>query len=199
MSRIAIFGGTFNPPHLGHRDMIKRILSLNMFDKILVMPANVPPHKDNPPAPFKDRINMCSLCFDDFEQVQISDAELWLEGKNYTLNTLKALKTQGIQNPTLIIGADSLVAFDKWYRYKDILSLCRLLVFKRGGVENQAILSAKAGLEKVGGIITLLDYKPLPISSSEVRLAFEQKGNTEGMLSESVEKYILDNKLYKRD
>ena len=99
--------------------MIKHILSLNMFDEILVMPANMPPHKDNPPAPFKDRFNMCSLCFGDFEQTQISDAELGLEGKNYTLNTLKMLERQGIQNPTLVIGADSLITFDKWYKYKE--------------------------------------------------------------------------------
>lgn len=179
--------------------MIKHILSLNMFDEILVMPANMPPHKDNPPAPFKDRFNMCSLCFGDFEQTQISDAELRLEGKNYTLNTLKMLERQGIQNPTLVIGADSLITFDKWYKYKEVLSLCKLLVLGREGVERKALLSAKERLEKVGGIITLLDYKPLPISSSEVRLTLKQKGNANGMLSESVEKYIKDNKLYKRD
>ena len=196
MSKTAIFGGTFNPPHLAHKDILMHILDLDIFDEILVMPANVPPHKDVVSVSVEDRLNMCRLCFGGFSGVRISDEELKLRGKSYTLNTLEKLKEKGILNPTLVIGADSLVTFNKWYEYKKILSLCNLMVYLRDGVEKDKILKAKAKLEKEGGVITVLDYTPPAISSSEVRQAFKEKGSADGLLSAEVEKYINEHKLY---
>ena len=195
-SKIAIFGGTFNPPHLGHREMLVYLSKAKRFKKILVMPAKIPPHKTGFFASPEDRLLMCKGAFSDIEGVEVSDFELNLSGKSYTALTLEALKEKGIINPTLIIGADSLIDFHKWFCFEDILKKASLCVYYRSGCDERKLLSAKERLEKAGGRITLLDFCPPNISSTVVRELVEKGESISKLVSPHTNDFILKNKLY---
>lgn len=194
--KTAVFGGTFNPPHLGHRFMLEGISGLNEIGKILVMPAKTPPHKSDEIVSAEHRVNMCRLAFDGVPKAEISLEELSLEGKSYTINTLEHLKQKGIKNPVLVLGADSLVTFHKWYCYKEILSLAELYVYNREGIDENGLISAKNNLEGLGGKITLLSICPPAISSSFIRAALLEGKIPKEFLESSVVDYIGKYSLY---
>lgn len=195
--KTAIFGGTFNPPHMGHSFMLKAIAEFPEIEKILVMPAKAPPHKSGEIVSPQHRVNMCRLAFEGLPKAEISLDELSLEGKSYTVKTLEYLREKGIKNPALVIGADSLINFHKWYMFEKILSLCELYVFMRGGMSESKLLSAKENLEKLGAKITLLNVLPPEISSTEIRQNIK-KGDCNGtLLDRNVLEYIKSHSLYK--
>ncbi len=197
MQKTAIFGGTFNPPHLGHRFMLESIAKLPDFEKILVLPSKLPPHKSGEILSAEHRVNMCRIAFEGVKKAELCLDELYLSGKSYTLNTLKNFSQKGVKNPALIIGGDSLVDFHKWYMYEEILSLAELYVYKRGGISDEQLLSAKEKLEKLGGKITLLDICPPEISSSMVRKGFKKGEDCSEFLNPLVLDYIKENALYR--
>lgn len=199
MSKTAIFGGTFNPPHLGHRAMLEWIVKSGEFDSVLVMPSNIPPHKSGKVVSAEDRLQMCRLAFADIDNIAFCEEELRMQGKSYTVNTLKSLKQKGIINPTLLIGADSLISFDKWYQYEEILKLAELIVYLRDGIELSAVNEAKEELTLLGGNITVTDYTPPAISSTKVRSLLENGKTVSELVSPKVLKYIKENQLYSRD
>lgn len=199
MGKTAIFGGTFNPPHLGHRAMLEWVVKLGEFDNVLVMPANIPPHKSGSVASAEDRLEMCRLAFSDLENVAFCEEELRMRGKSYTANTLKSLKQKGIINPTLLIGADSLITFEKWYCYEEILKLADLIVYLREGIDLSAVYKAKETLTALGGKIAVTDYTPPAISSTKIRNLLINGETSSGLVSPEVLKYIKENQLYLRD
>ena len=197
IKKTAIFGGTFNPPHIGHRAMLEGVAKLPQIQKVLVMPAKTPPHKSGDIVSAEHRVNMCKLAFEGVEKSEICLDELYLEGKNYTVNTLFYLKEKGFSNLALVVGADSLVNFHKWYRYEDILSLTELYVFGRDGILGDDVLTAIKNLEEKGAKITLLDICPPAISSSKIRKALLKDENLSEFLNPLVLKYINQHSLYK--
>ena len=197
IEKTAIFGGTFNPPHIGHRAMLDGISKLPEISKILIMPAKTPPHKSGDIVSAEHRVNMCRIAFEGVNKAEISLDELSLEGKNYTVKTLKFLKEKGICNPILIIGADSLVNFHKWYCYEEILTLAELYVYGREGILESDFLSAAKNLKRLGGKITLLDIYPPAVASSDIRAAFLKRENPSELLDPLVLEYIKEHSLYK--
>jgi len=196
LKKIAIFGGTFNPPHIGHRFMLEGIARQSEIEKILIMPAKMPPHKSDVVSA-EHRVNMCKRAFYGIEKSEICLEELNLPGKSYTVNTLHHLIKKGIKNPVLVIGADSLVNFYKWYRYDEILSLAELYLYKREGIDVSVLLSAKKELEKKGAKITILDICPPAVSSTDIRAAFGKAENLKSLLEPNVLKYINEHSLYR--
>ena len=197
MQKTAIFGGTFNPPHLGHRFMLKSIAALPEIEKVLIMPSKIPPHKSGEILSAEHRVNMCKLAFDGVLKAELCLDELYLKGKSYTVNTLKHFKQKNLKNLVLVIGADSLVNFHKWYCFEEILSLAELYVYMRGGISNESIFSAKENLEKLGAKITVLDVFPPKISSTEIRQGIKNGSLNEEFLNSSVLEYIIQHSLYK--
>ena len=197
MGKIAIFGGTFNPPHMGHKVMLEGISALPEIEKILIMPSKTPPHKSGDILPVEHRVNMCRLAFENVNKVEISLEELSIRGKSYSVKTLNHLKSKGIEFPVFVIGGDSLIDFHKWYRYEEILLLAELYVYKRKGEDTEALLKAKENLEKKGGKITILSIIPPEISSTEIRKKLKLKEEVSHMLEPSVLRYIKEHSLYK--
>ena len=197
IKKTAIFGGTFNPPHIGHRAMLEGISLLPEIFKILIMPAKTPPHKSGNIVSAEHRVNMCKLAFEGVEKSEICLDELYLKGKNYTVNTLLHFKEKGILNPALVIGADSLVNFHKWYRFEQILSLAELYVYGRDGVLKNDVLQTAESLKNKGAKITFLDICPPAISSSQIRGDLLKGENPSEFLNPSVLNYIKEHSLYK--
>lgn len=197
MGKIAVFGGTFNPPHMGHKVMLEGISALPEIEKILIMPSKTPPHKSGDILSVEHRVNMCRLAFGNINKAEISLEEISLKGKSYSVKTLKHLKSKGIEYPVFVIGGDSLINFHKWYRYEEILRLAELYVCVRKGEDTDEFLFAKENLEKKGGKITLLSVIPPEISSTEIREKIMLSKKTSHMLEPSVYNYIKEYSLYK--
>lgn len=176
--------------------MVSELSGLGMFDEILVIPSKVPPHKIGYFANENDRINMCKAAFSQIPKVKICDIELKMSGKSYTILTLNRLQQEGINNITLVIGADSLLDFHKWYRFEEILKICSIMVYKRSGINNSQMLAAKKSLENFGGKITVLDICPPDISSTAIRNLCINGMPLKDLVDTKTQDYIKKNKLY---
>lgn len=198
MGTVLMFGGTFNPPHNAHRLMLEAAAELKNIDKILVIPTNIPPHKEVARyCPSKEhRLNMCKLLAQGVENAVVSDMELKREGKSYTFDTLAELKKQ-YSDLAILIGADMVTTFFSWYRYKEILNLCEIVAVRRPGIDNCDFDEAVARLKNEGGKITALEAKMPDISSTDIR---EQESGESTLILEKVPKniyeYIASNNLY---
>ncbi len=199
--RIGIFGGTFNPPHLGHRYLAEEIRMRARLDKIIIIPACTPPHKvSRELADGVHRMKMCELLFSD-SFYEISDIEIKRQGKSYTVDTVAQLKKLYPDDELfLIIGADMLMSFDKWYRYEDILSDVRLCVTVRDDEVRTADLCdfAKNVLKLDGEKeeIIIADVEPLVCSSTDVRKQLFSGLDATKLTSVEVFNYARLNLLY---
>ncbi len=200
--RTAIYGGSFNPPHLGHFSAVSTVASELAPDRILVMPDCIAPHKamaENTPSP-EHRLAMCRLAFEDLPGVEISDLEIRRGGRSYTVDTLEQLTALFPEDHFyLVIGSDMLTSFTTgWFRFEDILKMCTLTVISREMDDLEDLERNAAMLRSIysAQVVILKNHRPLPLSSSEVRQAM-LNGNTSGMLNENVWEYIKKNGLYR--
>lgn len=199
MARIGIFGGSFNPPHLGHVLAVQEFREKLGLDTVLLVPAAVPPHKAlsaNTPAP-ETRLEMTRLAVQQLPYARVLDIELRREGKSYTVDTLTALREQHPDDElVLLMGTDMLLAFAGWYQPERILQLATLAVAHRGKDRLDELEACAASLTaRFGGRVQLVENRCLPYSSTSVRamLAF---GCAESYLEPAVLDYIRQNALY---
>ena len=128
--RIGVFGGEFDPPHLGHLAVVRAARDQLALDRLLVIPTGRPPHRDASPTPGEDRLRMAQLAFAGEPGVEVSRIELDREGPSYTVDTLRALAPLG--ELVLIVGADQ-CDLRSWREPDEILRLASLAVAPRGG------------------------------------------------------------------
>ena len=197
--RIAVYGGSFNPPHLGHTEAARSVYEWLRPDIFYIIPAGTPPHKDmeegSPGA--GQRLAMCTLAFGDIPGVQISDMELRREGKSYSVDTVEALRAEYPEDEIfLVIGSDMFLSFREWYKYQSILKLCTLAVLSREEDDAQELERFRRELEEsCGAAVEMIPHVPLPMSSSEVRVRL-RLGLGSDMLPEGVYAYIVKNRCY---
>lgn len=171
--RIVIYGGTFNPPHLGHVAAIRSVISQCEPTKLLVIPDNIPPHKQlakgSPDE--KERLMLTELAFGDIPEVEISDMELRRSGKSYSSDTVETLlQSYPDAELYLAMGTDMLLSFETWHRFEYLLGTVTLLVFARGDAEDESIFKHGEYLkDRYGARIVYVTHEPLPISSSDIR------------------------------
>lgn len=195
--RIGVFGGTFNPPHLGHLKLVSEIADRLSLSDVIIIPTYIPPHKaPKELAAGTHRVEMCALTFEKDSRFHVSGMELERKGKSYTYDTLVELKN--IYPEThfyLIIGSDMLLTFDEWHRYEDVLKLCTVCAAERDG-EEQPI--KKYGIPKVfeGHDLIITEFSPLTISSGEIREMIKASQDISNFVTQEVKDYIADNKLY---
>lgn len=192
----AIFGGTFNPPHKGHRRLLDAVLQAVDIDKVLVMPSKLPPHKSCAELVAEtDRFNMCALAFGDSEKVTVSDFELRREGKSYSYYTVKAFVEKYGEKPYFIMGSDMLLSFHTWFKADELKNMCLPVCISR---TPQDTAKAREYAAKMGSKAVFVECEPFEISSTEIRNMIK-RGNFSKLscyLDENVVKYILDNNLY---
>ena len=194
--KIGIYGGSFNPPHLGHiRGAVFAKEKLGL-DKLLIIPAGLPPHKElasgSPAA--EHRLEMVRLAFRDIPGIEVSDMELRRAGKSYTYQTVEALHGLYPQDRlTLIMGTDMYLCFEDWTYPERIVAHCDLAVLYRGEkAERQRLAEHR---EKIGYDCLLLENPVTEISSTQIRRML-RLGCAEEFLDEKVARYIRDNGLY---
>ncbi len=192
--RLIIFGGTFDPPHNAHTEILNSIKLLKN-DRVIVLPNFIPPHKDAQ-ATSQDRLNMCKLAFNRYE---VSDYEIEKGGQSYTYKTLqyfKELYSLDKYSLIYIIGADSMKDLKNWGQPHLLADLATYYIIKRPHYDNveQDIQEFK---DLYGGNFVLSDFIGQDISSTEIRLknAF---GAIDDLVPENVAQYISEKDLYKR-
>lgn len=199
MERIGIYGGTFNPPHIGHIQAAKQAVEILGLSKLLVIPAGIAPHKEMPgnSATAQQRLDMLRLALADCPQIQVSDLELNREGPSYTFETVLQLKKQYPEAQLLfLMGTDMFLSIHTWKNPQIILDNVTLAVFYRGDKgEIQDIEAKKQELEQQGAKVELVKNPVIPISSTQMRrlLAFRCAA---AFLPEGVLEYIRENRLY---
>ena len=195
MKKLGIFGGTFNPPHIGHTRLVEHFVKELGLDRLLVIPTAVPPHKvTSDLVSGEDRMNMCMLAFDN---ALVSDIEIARGGKSYTYDTLCEIK-QLYPDYELyfIVGSDMLLSFDRWYRYEDILDMCTLCAADRQETDS---LLKKNGIPKCfeGKRLYVSELAPFEVSSTEIRGLVNNNESTDGLLEPAVRAYIDSRGLYR--
>lgn len=197
MSRIALFGGSFNPIHNGHLHLAQTVHQQCGLDRMLLMPSGTAPHKSSDAyAPAADRLAMCRLAAEPYPWLEVSDYELTKPGKSYTVETLRYLHSCFPEDALfLLTGSDMLLSFDSWYCWQEILSLAGLLCVSRG-TEPEDVLRQKAAELSSYGQVTVVHAKPLPMSSSQIRHKIELCRKFSCYLPENVVQYIMLHRLY---
>jgi len=190
--RVGVLGGTFDPVHKGHLAISRSFLDSGLIDELWVIPAAIPPHKKGDEVTaYADRKAMLELVFGQWDKVRICTIEEQLPKPSYTLQTIKALKEAYPDHEFyLCLGSDSLVHFDQWYHYKEILKECSLLVAKRPGFDDHQI--EPEILEKT----KFIDHNPVQVSSTELKEKMVGSNLPEEDLPEAVVQYIREKKLY---
>ena len=199
MERIGIYGGTFNPPHLGHMLAARQAVKLLRLDRLLLIPDRIAPHKVLPEgsASPEERMQMLQLAAAGIEKAEVSDIELRREGTSFTYLTILELKQQYPNAElVLIMGTDMFLSFDKWRETKIITDHAALGVLYRGEKGEKAAIDAKkAEMEANGVKVELIENEVTAISSTDLRrmLVF---GCAEPFLPEGVGAYIREKGLY---
>lgn len=202
MKRIGIFGGMFNPVHTAHLIMAESVREQVHLDTMLFIPSADPPHKDtNDLLEAKTRLEMLKLAIEDNKSFEASDIEIELsaKGKNYTVNTLMALREKYSEDKNsadqvklyLIIGMDQLIQLHTWKDPGKLFFLSEVVVINRPGY-----LITQVENEYSRRVI----YVPAPnidISSTDIRHRVREDKSIKYLVPEKVENYILENNLYR--
>ncbi len=199
--KTVIFGGTFNPVHMGHVAMMKAAIKKLKPDKLIMMPAHIPPHKQaHNLAPDSARLEMCRLAAKEIPGVSVSDYEIKAGGKSYTVNTLESYhSTHPDEQLCFLMGGDMLESLLGWFKADRILELSSLACISRSREDKLKIAQSAERIRSAGGRVVIVDSDPVDISSTEARARLIAFGDSSGCVPKPVEKYILKNKLYNFD
>jgi nicotinate-nucleotide adenylyltransferase len=191
LKRIGIFGGSFDPPHLGHlviAEMARRSLKL---DVVYFVPAYKPPHKEGRhPSTARDRLAMTRLSLYGNARLKVSDVELRRKGISYTVDTVRAFRKLFPESQLfLIIGSDSLRQFHLWKSPRQILDEVSLIVYRRPRSVRMKTSLRPMNMSFVGGPL-------MEISSSEIRKKIQQGKSIRYLVRDNVFRFIQRKKLY---
>jgi len=218
----AIFGGTFDPPHLGHRQVAQDLIQILGVSRVLVVPSARPPHKTTLSSSV-DRLKMCELLFAGLSGVEVNDLELKREASgrpSYSIDTILELKSQ-FPKLAFIIGSDQIESLPTWHRFQELLGLCDWIAVGRkpdGLNRNLAAIQQLVGLglarstasDQVwalsrGHTLRQLETRAPDMSSTEIRRQIavqtvEKTAILDDFLSKylptDVTRYLMDRKLY---
>ena len=199
---IGIFGGTFDPVHLGHRHLLDEVIAAVSLDKVFIIPAKIPPHKmASGLTSEQDRFEMCELAFSDVDNIEVSDFELKNEGKSYSYYTVKHFRELYPDAQLyFIMGSDQFLTFDKLYKSAEILEMTGIIAVSREDEISHEELEAKAReLSGGGSSIIAVNAKPFEISSTRIRELIGSGEDASMYLAPKVQEYIKENNLYRQE
>jgi nicotinate-nucleotide adenylyltransferase len=199
LARVGILGGTFNPPHVGHLAVARSALDQLELDRVVLVPAGIPPHKaiECEPGPMH-RLEMCRLTAAANPRIEVSSVELDRPGPSYTVDTLRLLHEQAPDDElTLIVGSDMAVGLPTWRDPEGILGLATLAVATRVGAEREMVRNRLADLRGAERV-AFLDMEEVDVSSSLVRERAAQGLEIEGLVAPGVADYIEEHALYRK-
>jgi nicotinate-nucleotide adenylyltransferase len=189
--RVGILGGTFDPIHLGHLRAAENAREDLALDKVLFVPARMPPHRKGPLASPLDRFAMTALAVQGHPRFVVSDLELRREGPSYTVDTVEEwLRLSDRDSVFLVVGSDTFPEMTSWKDCDRLFSICTVAVAARPGEEGDAVatLGHLSG-RRVGG-------PGLPVSSTEVRRLAAARSSIRYLVPDAVADYVVKRELY---
>ena len=186
--RIAIYGGSFNPMHIGHEKIVDYVLDNLNIDKIIIIPVGIPSHRENNLEQSDTRLKICKEIFKGNKKIEVSDIEIKSEGKSYTYDTLlKLMVLYGENNEFFeIIGEDSLKSLKTWKNYEELLKICKFIVFRRKDDKNIQIDEEFLNNKN----IIILENEYYDISSTEIRNMVKNNEDISAFVNKKVKKLI---------
>lgn len=193
-NKILIFGGTFNPIHNGHLILAEHSINEEGFDKVVFIPTMNPYYKDT--LDFDTRLKMLKMAIKDNDKFTYSSIEKKynLEGKLYLI--LEKISELSDDDITILIGSDSLMNLDWWYKIDEILKKYKIIVLKRDDEDEAIEMKINEYKEKYGAHIKVLNNKRVEISSSMIREMIKEGKSIKYLVTDDVEKFIKDENLY---
>lgn len=197
MSRIGIFGGSFNPIHNGHIYLADKVKEQLCLERIIFIPTGIAPHKNY--SSFADkhhRYNMVKLAVENI--FEVSDIEVKSDKICYAVDTMTEIKeTYKNEEIFYIIGADSLVAFMEWKEPLKLFEMLQIVVVDREGTDIDKV--ADEYRDKYNANIIICHMDEYNVSSTDIRNAVKQKKDISKLVPEKVSEYIIKHKLYTED
>ena len=200
MDKVGVFGGTFDPPHLGHVFLAKQAAAEYMLKHVFIVPVNEQPCKQGKEAaPATHRFSMAKLAFEGEANMSVSDIELKKGGVSYTIDTLREIRERfcGKAAVAFILGADAFLKIQKWKNSDELLKEFIIIVGARPG-------QRQAGLEEYirrlaysnGARVLIVENRQIPVSSTEIKEMIKSGGEYSRFVPAEVVRYIESNGLY---
>ena len=209
-ARWGIFGGTFDPIHLGHLRAAEEVYEALALEKIIFIPAGFPPHKHRPDlSPFSLRYQMVKLAIEGVPHFEVSEIEAQLKSPSYSLLTLQELgkRFPGVEF-FFILGLDAFLEFETWYHYQELPRLTHLVVIPRGPggakefEKKTKDLFPEARKEEVwhipgGKTLRFISVTRFDISATTIRELVRKNCSIRFLVPDRVRSFILENGLYR--
>ena len=205
---VGIFGGTFDPVHYGHSLTITELLKTIPFEKILVIPNSLPPHRENSQTSFSHRYKMTSLAFRDIEKTVVDNRENLRTGPSHAIETVKQIIVEeGKTKVILIVGSDSFDGIHSWYKWRELMNLVDFLILKRPDMtlsKNKNVqdlishtrFSEDLLEDRKAKSIFEIEMTPLRISSSLIRENIAKGKSIDDLINPLVKDYLKKHGLY---
>lgn len=215
--RVGLFGGTFDPIHLGHIQVATEIKKSFDLDQLYMIPSAIPPHKKRQGvADAQDRLNMTRIAVSNREGFLVSDVELSRSGPSYTIDTIDHFRRVFPKNTPifLILGMDAFLEIDTWMSYSKLFQRLPLIIMSRPGTEHVSFQQLTTYIQdkisknyqfqqnknrfvhQTKQPINLVTVTPYDISSTSIRNLIFQKKPTQDLIPEEIEHYIKKKGLY---
>ena len=210
MAKIGIFGGTFDPIHVGHLRVAQEFARHFQLERVLMMVAANPPHREPPVASPADRLEMVRIAVREFPPLEASDRELVRSGPSYTLDTVREVREfAGGAMIWMALGGDAYDLIQSWHRPEEILAQIHLVVLSRPGyavdlmvplpqeMAARYTLKGSVYVHDSGATLQTLPVSPVDVSSSMVREEIREGRSISDLVTAEVLKYIEEKNLYR--
>lgn len=206
---LAVFGGTFNPVHLGHLRSAIELLEHLPVSELRFMPSSLPPHREPPGISARQRAAMIELAIAGEPRFSCDMRELERAGLSYTIDSLASLREEvGDQRSLiLVMGCDALLGLDSWHRWQELLERCHIAAIARPGWDwpTEGELAAYLASRRVtapelagspAGGVHIASLRPLEISATEIRRLLQSGLSARYLIPDTVHTYIHQHRLY---
>ncbi len=208
--KIGIFGGTFDPIHIGHLRMALELKEQLDLDEMRLLPCHQPPHRDVPQVSSAQRAEMLRIALQDCPELQLDERELQRDKPSYTYDTLLELRAELGSDASLVLcmGEDAFAGLPNWYCWQELIRLAHIVVIARPGwnipesggardLLDEYQGEPKCLTEAAAGSIVLQSPRLLPISATEIRQQIQVGKSAQFLVPDAVWNYIKANHLYR--
>ncbi|GLZ84195.1 nicotinate-nucleotide adenylyltransferase [Pseudomonas sp. BN414] len=208
--RIGLFGGTFDPVHIGHLRSAVEVAEQFGFDELRLIPSARPPHRDSPRVSAAQRLEMVRLAVAGVAPLVVDDRELKRERPSWTIETLESLRAEldADDQLFLLVGWDAFCGLPSWHRWSELLDHCHILVLQRPDADSEApedlrdLLAARSAvdpqsLQGPAGQIAFVWQTPLAISATQIRQLLGEGRSARFLVPDAVLAYIHAHDLYR--